>query len=494
MMALAGCSTADPQGDVDSVSGGNNSTTTGMATAPTLGSDATSDVPTTDATQGSASESGSKDFGTDPMGTTGEPESATDTDSDTDTEPPGECGDGTIDRGEECDDGPANAADAACTPDCKHAVCGDGMVHAGVEECDDGNDDNTDLCVEGCKLASCGDGFVGPGEACDDGNDIDDDACSNTCAPPNCGDGIVQAGEGEVCDDGNDDNTDGCLNTCVLASCGDGHVHAGVEACDDGNADNSDDCTTLCEPPSCEDGLHSGAETDVDCGGPTCVACGLDKGCKLDTDCASAGCEANVCVIPATCKQIKAALPASADGIYTIDPDGSGGDEPFDAYCDMTVDGGGWISLVHVSDLSRLNFAIEHTEVALSESTKFWILATKPEPTYSVFTYNDLPATNYQATGQVPTNTGWLWNSGAWDNPGDCHNIQQMILVQAADVHPRVLGNPHYNAGQVFNAALTPLAMVTASTINVAPVANYPAIHLGCIGWNVLQDPVVWIR
>ncbi len=42
------------------------------------------------------------------------------------------------------------------------------------------------------------------------------------------------------------------------------------------------------------------------------------------------------------CKYIKQINPNAKDGVYTIDPDGSGSIKPFKAYCDMTYDGGGW--------------------------------------------------------------------------------------------------------------------------------------------------------
>lgn len=44
-----------------------------------------------------------------------------------------------------------------------------------------------------------------------------------------------------------------------------------------------------------------------------------------------------------SCNDIKQSKPTSADGTYKIDPDGpSGVLAPFDVYCDMTTDGGGW--------------------------------------------------------------------------------------------------------------------------------------------------------
>lgn len=44
-----------------------------------------------------------------------------------------------------------------------------------------------------------------------------------------------------------------------------------------------------------------------------------------------------------TCKAILANNPSSTSGVYVIDPDGQDvGTDPFEAYCDMETDGGGW--------------------------------------------------------------------------------------------------------------------------------------------------------
>ncbi|WP_434417101.1 DUF4215 domain-containing protein [Nannocystis pusilla] len=252
-----------------------------------------------------------------------EPPGATDTDGiettggDTDATTGGDtgdtventdCGNEIIEAGEECDDGDANADDAACRADCTRNRCGDGQVHMGVEECDDGNLVDNDGCTNACTSPSCGDGIVNAGDECDMGNNVDtwcrpdctlDDMCmdcptcgngvqdpgetcdeeigeasdhhecTSSCAENVCGDGLVLSdplhddSKFEECDDANDVDTDACTGGCLRAFCGDGFVWDGVEECDDGNDVDTDDCANNCRLPACGDNIvQPGEECD----------------------------------------------------------------------------------------------------------------------------------------------------------------------------------------------------------------------------------------
>ena len=102
----------------------------------------------------------------------------------------------------------------------------------------------------------CGDGTVDAGEECDDGNTMGGDGCSPSCVletGPVCGDGNVDVALGEECDDANAVATDDCTDSCRLPVCGDGIVWSdgtGVEECEDTDpTSNLDGCFADCSAP-----------------------------------------------------------------------------------------------------------------------------------------------------------------------------------------------------------------------------------------------------
>ncbi len=58
---------------------------------------------------------------------------------------------------------------------------------------------------------------------------------------------------------------------------------------------------------------------------------------------------------PASCKALLATDPSAPSGVTTIDPDGPGGQPPFDVYCEMVADAGGW-TLVLKADGTQTTF------------------------------------------------------------------------------------------------------------------------------------------
>jgi fibro-slime domain-containing protein len=179
------------------------------------------------------------------------------------------CGNGILDKGEQCDDTNAVGGDG-CSPQCiiesdyvcpvagqpcvSTVRCGDGRI-SGTEQCDDGNTVSDDGCSSTCQLepgwtcpvvdaacvaAACGDGIVAGTEQCDDGNTFAGDGCSPTC----------QLEPGYAC--GPDQWHPTAPSTqCYPTVCGDGHKE-GTEQCDDGNTVPFDGCSPTCtNEPKC---------------------------------------------------------------------------------------------------------------------------------------------------------------------------------------------------------------------------------------------------
>ena len=216
----------------------------------------------------------------------------------------GTCGDGVIERDEQCDDGNTTNGDGCsricqieanwdCPTEghpCKYVGnCGSGVLTSN-KACDDGNTVSGDGCSSDCKTVEpgyicrvpdkpcttrCGDGILKGFETCDDGNTENGDGCSatckiepgfdctgspSTCKPTVCGNGKKEAGE--TCDDGNTLPYDGCASNCqsepkcgtdtsavgaCKSICGDVFVWPGIEYCDDGNVADGDGCSHDCK-------------------------------------------------------------------------------------------------------------------------------------------------------------------------------------------------------------------------------------------------------
>lgn len=195
------------------------------------------------------------------------------------------CGDGSIDDGEQCDDGNIVQGDG-CGPTCSlESACGDGIIGSG-EECDPAYSSlqcGGYTCSALCRCENyCGDGRVGGTETCDDGNTVGGDTCNADCSTPYCGDARVDTQLMEQCDDGNTDPADACTNDCKLVTvCGNGTLE-GSEQCDDGNNLSGDGCSSTCgsEVSQCGNNVR---EFDEQCDdGNLTAGDGCDASCRSE--------------------------------------------------------------------------------------------------------------------------------------------------------------------------------------------------------------------
>lgn len=241
---------------------------------------------------------------------------------------------------------PAFASDGTATGKkvCATNYCGNGVSDSTETDIDCGGP-NCYTCAAGQRCNSAGDcastfctAFVGEPRTCvddhcvdglKDGNEGGIDCGGPTCAKcalgaaattvsdcasgffngsicvaTACVDLLKSSGESDV-----DCGGDTCAQRCYFqqscwqtSDCADGRpchptlnrcVKTNGESCTSNIDCHSSTCqANVCAPANnaCTNGVQDGAETDLDCGGPSCNSCGVTRRCMIDTDCTFGNC------------------------------------------------------------------------------------------------------------------------------------------------------------------------------------------------------------
>ena len=229
------------------------------------------------------------------------------------------------------------------------------------------NGAETDIDCGGACATKCA-----TGKACGVGADCASSVCSgNVCQAATCANGAKNGSETDV--DCGGAACPKCVNGKVCTAgtdCSSGICTAGI-------------CTA--PAPTCVDGVKNGTETDIDCGGDKCNKCGLGLACGGNSDCGVGICSANKCISNKSCKALHDGDPLLKDGKYMLDPDEGGPNAAFEAYCDMSHDGGGWTLIMKSINTNFLYDDVLWENNATLNPTDFDFMTDAKKSKYQTF-------------------------------------------------------------------------------------------------------------
>lgn len=163
---------------------------------------------------------------------------------------------------------------------------------------------------------------------------------------------------------------------------------------------------------------------------------------------------------PASCAAIRQADPTSSSGRYRVDPDGPGGQDPFETWCLMDTDGGHWTlvgtisqstpasALQYLTDYSRSvnDFSVVADPVANGPSHHGLFQGDFSQTPFTAAREDSAcgtasPCYSVMADGLAKTQLADIRAAWAWNNRGAGLSVPDCILLPSRQAKPSCYGS-----------------------------------------------------
>jgi len=260
-----------------------------------------------------------------------------------------------------------------------------------------------------------------------------------------CNDALAQVhpAAAEVCD-GLDNNCTGGIDEGFdgdsdgVNSCGpDGVAGNSDDDCNDSEAASYPGNAEICDgiDNDCNTSTDEGFDSDGD-GFTTCGADGLAGNSDDDCDDSSSGalfypgageacddpdynCDGTVppACTGTSCADILANDPGAADGVYALDPESDG--NSFQAYCEMTFNGGGWLAVFNMMQRAENNAEAANFHASIINNQNM-DQAVLPDSTSAAIYTSNIPLNQYTEVvyGWAPSSSADVDHYGIYTSSG----------------------------------------------------------------------------